>query len=48
MICLSYISTEEITDLIYTKMLSHFWLELNTYKNAVVEQEVYCFNVQIQ
>ena len=25
-------------------MFSHFWLELNTYKNVVIEQEVHCFN----
>ena len=36
MICLSYTSKEEITDV--SKMFSHFWLELNTYKNVVIEQ----------
>jgi hypothetical protein len=29
-------------------MFSHFWLELNTYQNVVIEQELYCFNMQIQ
>ena len=27
-------------------MLIHFWLELNTYKNIVIEQEIYSFNMQ--
>jgi hypothetical protein len=31
-----------------TKKFSHFWLELNTYKNVVIEQEIYCFNMQNQ
>jgi hypothetical protein len=29
-------------------MFSHFWIELNTYKYVVIEQEVHCFNMQIQ
>ena len=30
-------------------MFRHFLLlELNTYKNVVLEQEVHCFNMQIQ
>jgi hypothetical protein len=29
-------------------MFSHFWLELNTYTNVVIEQEIYCFNKQSQ
>ena len=29
-------------------MFSQFWLELNTYKNVVIEQEIYCFNMQIK
>ena len=43
MICLSYTSTE-----VYTKMFSHFLLELNTFKNVAIEQEMYCFYMQIQ
>ena len=46
MICLSYTSTEEITDLYQN--VSHFWLELNTYKNVVIEHKIYCFNMQNQ
>ena len=46
MICLSYTSTEEINNLYQN--VSHFWLELNTYKNVVIEQEIYCFNMHIQ
>ena len=44
--CLSYTSTEEITDL-YQNVQS-FWLELNTCLYIVIEQENYCFNIQIQ
>ena len=29
-------------------MFSHFWLELDTYKNVVIEQTIYCFNMQFQ
>ena len=29
-------------------MFSHFCVELNTYKNVVLEQEIYCFNMQNQ
>ena len=29
-------------------MFSHFWQELNTFKNVVIEQEIYCFDMQIQ
>jgi hypothetical protein len=29
-------------------MFSQFWLELNTYKNVVIEQEIYCINMQIK
>jgi hypothetical protein len=43
MIYLSYTLTEEITDL-YQNAKS-FWLELNY---IVIEQENYCFNIQIQ
>jgi hypothetical protein len=46
LICLSYTSTEEITDLYQN--VSHFWLELNTYKNVVIEHKIYCFNMQNQ
>jgi len=28
-------------------MFSNFWLELNTYL-VVIEQEIYCLNMQIQ
>ena len=28
-------------------MFSHVWLELNTCKTVVIEQEMYCFNMQI-
>ena len=45
MICLLYAATEGI---IYcTKMFSHFSLELNTYKNVVKEEDIFCFNMQI-
>ena len=45
MICLSYTSTEEKTDL-YQNVQS-FWLELNTCTlYIVIEQENYCFNIQ--
>jgi len=42
-ICLSYTSTEEITDCI--KVLGIFLARI---KYIVVEQEIYCFNMQIQ
>jgi len=42
MMCLSYTSTEEITD------VQSFWLELNTCMYIVIEQENYCFDIQIQ
>jgi hypothetical protein len=29
-------------------MISHFLLELNTFKNVAIEQEMYCFYMQIQ
>ena len=42
MICLSYTSTEEITDL-----YQNFYLFLARIRYKVVEQEIYCFNMQI-
>ena len=35
---------KEIQKLICTKMFSHFWLYI---KYKVIEQEMYCFNMQI-
>jgi hypothetical protein len=42
MICLSYTSTEEITDL-----YQNFYLFLARIRYKVIEQEIYCFNMQI-
>ena len=43
MICLSYTSTEEITNL-YQNVKSF----LARIKYVAIEQEIYCFNIQIQ
>ena len=29
-------------------MFSHFWQKLTTFKNVVIEQEIHCFDMQIQ
>ena len=43
MMCLSYTSTEEITDL-YLYLVSFGYI----IKYIFIEQEIYCFNMQVQ